>query len=333
MNRSLKTKLFAFGSTGLFFLVGFAIVGAKFYFDQRHEAEINPSSVQQEAKIPQLPNYKMRAVWEDKASDAWGSVDFNSLKENKVNVVFLNIQEGIENGNLESNAYQKAIESYIQSAASAGIAVYAWGPAGNMMDTYLFTVKYNQTHGSAKFSGLQFVIPDTETYSDQFVSYLNALDSLVSQLQGKESNLLEDQLLLALAIPYWFDGEKGTQTQVVWQGETKNLFNHFVNRLNRLQRSYLVVRTNRTVHDGDDGIIKHVKYEVDFTTKYTPRVSVVVGLSALMNASDVESFANKDRAALVKAAVNTGDGLAIYSSFTGVAVDDLDGFQAVMQKK
>jgi hypothetical protein len=340
----------------LFVIGSILLVGSRYFIFPEKIVKIESEKEILQEKKTLLSGYE-NGVWD------WVSIKnedyssfLSSLKSRGVNVVYLNIGDYVDLYEMEKGLerdekikkFSLKIRDYISQAKQNEIRVEAlagnekWG---NSSHRYLnkividFVREFNLNNPEYAFSGIQF---DIEPYNQKdfnnknsriiFKEYLDTIEKIVSDFNNlqKESPQI-GSLRLGFAIPHWFDGEEDRARKINWQGEEKYIFQHILNRLNRVQNGYLVIMAYRNFTEGEDGIVQHVQNEIKFAHSYIPRVKIIIG----QETSDVKpkkiTYFDKDFNSMVDELKKVGLTFENYSNFAGFAFNNANSFLELKQ--
>lgn len=242
-------------------------------------------------------------------------------------------------------ALDSSFSSYITEMAKRKIKVLAaagdaswsnrdeWQKPRAVLDGVL---RFNDSHKNAQFAGVEFDVeaynqPGFDTGSSTLKSliltdYLDMVDYLATSLNSQPNG---KKLELGFAIPYWFDNENGNIPSIVWNNQSGPTLYHLLDRLSSLQKSNVVVMAYRNAASGNDGIIAHSRTEIDYAAAKTPSVKVIIGQEVNEIEPEKITYYNKSPTELTAQFRIVEDEFKSSQSFGGIAINDLQGYQAL----
>lgn len=199
---------------------------------------------------------------------------------------------------------------------------------------------YNKTASAARrLDGFQwdiepYVMPEFKDEAQhgkivgEFLDIIEKSRDLVknaSSIEGK------DGFWLGFALPFWMDGEKQT---VTWKGATRPATFHALHILNSLPNSYIAFMAYRDKADGPGGTIAVVKDEVDYATRNTPNVKIVVGqeTGAVKNDPPSITFYEEGEGPLETALEQVNQAYTTSPVYGGVAIHHLDSYRDLIAR-
>jgi hypothetical protein len=123
------------------------------------------------------------------------------------------------------------------------------------------------------------------------------------------------------AIPFWFDG-----IDLHWNGNTKPASEHFIDLYD-----YVAVMDYRHRVEGRDGMIEHVRTELDYARRRGKQV--VVGVEVSPNELAKVTFAGKSRAQFEQALEQTADAYRDNPAFAGFAIHHYRSYRAWLERQ
>ncbi|HEY5667575.1 MAG TPA: hypothetical protein VIR03_00255 [Candidatus Saccharimonadales bacterium] len=195
--------------------------------------------------------------------------------------------------------------------------------------------QYNQLHPKAQLAGIEF---DIEAYNQPGFAessmsskglvlgdYLGMVDALAAENEKytKGSHKLE----LGFAIPYWFDNQNGNIPPVVRNNLMGPTLFHLLDRLNKLQKSNVVVMAYRNAARGNDGIIFHARTNIAYAQAKAPNVRVIIG----QETTDVQpakiTYHGMTKTDMSNQVALMEQEFSSTGVFGGIAINDFDGYQ------
>lgn len=278
----------------LFVAVSVVLVGSRYFAFPAQETTVEQKTL--------LSGYE-NAVWDWSPLERSDPAQFlDALKARGVTGIYANVSDYVDlaelpNGPDKDNKitdFNTQMKRYLSLARERGLTVDAltgspeWGNASHRYLNGLvlqYVREFNEANPDLAFHGLQF---DIEPYSqegynlhnsqDIYAQYLDTVESIVTDLGDAQTRSPQlASMRLGFVIPYWFDGQDEYAQKILWHGESKYLFYHVLNRINRIPNGYVVIMAYRNVAEGPDGVIEHIHNEIDFSQQYAPRVGIVVG--------------------------------------------------------
>jgi hypothetical protein len=266
---------------------------------------------------------------------------FKIAQENKINILYVRVDDYIHmyinNDISDIEKMDAAVKTFITVAKEYGIRVEALGGSTGWADpeeaTYpgiLFdaVIKYNAANPDAKFTGLQF---DVESYNSDFYkkSKLKALTNYLNFVQNMANKRVEagNDFNLGFAVPFWLDDENKNGVTLDWKTQgIKPTVYHMFDILNRIEDSYIVIMDYRNYAQGTDGSIENAKNEMDYASRYTPNVKVVIGQETTQVAPAKITFHGLSKEVFYREVAKI---LNVYGTdhvFGGMAVHHLESF-------
>lgn len=244
----------------------------------------------------------------------------------------------------------KSLENYVKAMKRRNIKVFAaaghtdWSMAENQyiplgIQQHIFD--FNNSHAD-KLAGIEF---DIESYNQAHFAeasftekglvlneFLDTVDKTATAQQNYINSSDQKDFELGFAIPYWYDNENQNIKSVSWKDKTGPVLYHTLDRLNQLPKSNVVVMAYRNAALGNDGMIYHARTEVDYASSRAQNVNILMGIEV----NDVEpekiTFYGRSYTELssevkqLYAEYNQQDKA---SSFHGIAINDLQGYEAM----
>lgn len=123
------------------------------------------------------------------------------------------------------------------------------------------------------------------------------------------------------AIPFWLDG-----VTLHWNGSTKPVSEHAIDLYD-----YVAVMDYRHRVEGRDGMIEHVRAELDYARRHGKRV--VVGVEVSPNELDKVTFAGKSRAQFERALEQTAAAFRGNPAFAGFAIHHYRSYRTWLDRQ
>jgi hypothetical protein len=187
-----------------------------------------------------------------------------------------------------------------------------------------------------RWAGLQFDIEPYvgtlefkakgEAWQGLLRQYLDLARQLAEKVQDQKTGFA-----LGFAIPFWWDTENPSVSQVKWRNVTKPVAYHLMDVLNTLPQGHgcIAIMDYRDFADTEDGSIRHASDEMEYARKHTPRVKVVIG----QETGDVKgeptkiTFWQEGESALEKAITDLAEAFKENECFGGVAIHHYDSYR------
>ncbi len=123
------------------------------------------------------------------------------------------------------------------------------------------------------------------------------------------------------AIPFWFDG-----INLHWNGNTKPASEHFIDLYD-----YAAVMDYRNRVEGRDGMIEHVRSELDYARRRGKQV--VIGVEVSPNELTKVTFDGKSRAEFEQALSQTAAAYRDNAAFAGFAIHHYRSYRAWLEQQ
>jgi hypothetical protein len=279
--------------------------------------------------------------------------DFMYLHQ--LNTVYVNVgsyttvlaEKDMAKKSADRQQFEDAISHYIGVMQKRHIQVYATAGDSSWSDPKNRTIPrallsamqdYNDHHSKTRLAGVEFDIEaynqtgfDTSSLTAKSLvlsDYLGLVDQLATSTAAYNART-HTAFELGFTVPYWFDNENGNIPSITWHGKTGPTLYHLLDRLNQLPTSNIVVMAYRNAARGNDGTIYHSRTEVEYAQARAPHVRVLIG----QEVNDVEpakiTFYGESATELSSQVKIIEDEYASTSSFNGIAINDLAGFQGM----
>lgn len=283
-----------------------------------------------------------RAIWTWEA-DSYAMVEDTAttrdatafLGEHGVNIVYL-YADAFQGRNLlvdDPEAYRRQIRRIHRR----GMKAYAL-----LGSAYLHTERYVRPHyrpeatamlarvldynagaePSERFDGINLDIEPhlLPEWSDKrkalLVQFLDLSQAFMRMKQGSGQTLQ-----VGPAIPFWLDG-----IEVHWNGKTKPASEHFIDVYD-----YVAVMDYRHRAEGSDGIIEHVRSELDYARQHDKKV--VIGVEVTPNELAKVTFDGKSRDELEDALSETADTYSGNPAFAGFAIHHYRSYRKWLERQ
>jgi hypothetical protein len=242
---------------------------------------------------------------------------------------------------------RQTLRRYVAAAESFGLAVHAIGGGptwANEERRYLgakfvrLVAEYNL--GVTAPERLRGVQLDIEPYLDpgfsadeqaSLTAYLVTLQEIVQTYRPLRTDPANLRLQLGFAIPFWFDGDDGAPSPVLFNGTTKPAAYHLIDMVADLPTAYVMVMSYRNFARGIDGSIHHASREF----RYARQVGAACGLVLGQEYANVQppkvTFHGRRRRTFQQAAHQIVDAFRDYPQFRGLSVDGIDAYMAAKE--
>lgn len=281
------------------------------------------------------------------------------LQSHQINAVYSDVGMYQTISNSKDTASQKkqlnnlknSLTTYIKIMNQHGITVYAsagdkeWSkPAQRKIPVGIlaFVQEYNATHDT-KFAGIEY---DIEAYNQDgfpeasmtekslvLMEYLDTVDVLATQVKTYIASSKDKKFQLGFSIPYWFDNENKNIESLMWHDKTGPTLFHLMDRLNQLPQSNVVVMAYRNAALGNDGVIYHSRTEVEYAQSKARNVAVIIGLETTSVEPAKITFYGKLQTELSSEVALINEEFDKTGVLGGIAINDLPGYQTIIQNK
>jgi hypothetical protein len=167
-----------------------------------------------------------------------------------------------------------------------------------------FVIEFNQKPGHAKLTGIQYDVesynlPEFSNPDEQSIiltEYLNMVQTLTNKVAAKSPSLR-----LGFAVPFWFDNYTRELPLITFNKTENPVGFHVLDILQSINNGYIVIMDYRNKTEGPNGSIALATPQINYATKYTSRVGVIIA----QETTNVEplsiTFYNQSKANLDKA--------------------------------
>jgi hypothetical protein len=238
---------------------------------------------------------------------------------------------------------RRDLRRFVADASRLGLAVHAVGGGPTWTDEPLrylgsklveLVADYNaDVAARERLGGVQL---DIEPYAlprffnneeAALVAYLETLESIVETYRR-----MARHLELGFAVPFWFDGRRGSPGPVPFQAATKPAIHHVIDLVKDLRGAYLVVMSYRNFAKGADGSIVHARDEFRYARSIGAKCGLVVGQQFGDLQPPKVTFHGHDRHDFESAAEQIVRAFRRFRQFRGLSVDDVDGYTTLWQR-
>lgn len=238
----------------------------------------------------------------------------------------------------------EALAKFIFQAHKKGIKVHAldgdapWAYAENHqipLKRLQRALEFNKAvQPGERLDGFQFdiepyLLKEFKAKGAKWQNILVQYLSLASQIQEKVKASLPS-FELGFAIPFWWDVQDTSVSQVTWKGVKKPVAYHLIDILDALPQAYVAIMAYRDFASGPDGSIRHSSDEMKYVKEHAQHVKVFIG----QETGDVPppeppkiTFWQEGEAALARAETKLKDAFKDYTCFAGVAIHHYDSYR------
>ncbi|WP_139368002.1 hypothetical protein [Priestia abyssalis] len=243
-------------------------------------------------------------IWDGRAD-----VDLQFAKKNDVNQLYYYIEKDI---NFEQ------VSSVIKRANEMDMEVYAlqgdptWIYENGEVVEWLSSVKEYNEQSAFPFAGIVFdvepyLLPewdrDAKSISVQFLSFIRKIESM------------ETELPIKWTVPFWFDnipGENGLSLAEAIFKETNGI----------------IIMAYRNKLFGQDGLLKHIEAEIEWSKKY--KTSLIVAVETRKSEVEKISFYGKGKDQFYSSMKKLQETLKQEKYIEGISIHYLDTWKALV---
>jgi hypothetical protein len=202
---------------------------------------------------------------------------------------------------------------------------------GTILD---FVIKFNQKSNHAKLQGVQYDVesynlPEFSNQEQQAVilgEYLTMVQTLTNKVRLQSPNLR-----LGFAVPFWFDNYTRDLPLITFKDQAKPVGFHVLDILQAIDNGYIAIMDYRNKTEGQNGSIKLAEPQINYATKNTPHVGVIIA----QETTNVEplsiTFYNQPKTNLNNALNELAQAFSYTKSLEGFAIHDLDGYRELIK--
>ena len=193
-----------------------------------------------------------------------------------------------------------------------------------------FVIEFNQKPGHAKLTGIQYDVesynlPEFSNPDEQSIiltEYLNMVQTLTNKVAAKSPSLR-----LGFAVPFWFDNYTRELPLITFNKTENPVGFHVLDILQSINNGYIVIMDYRNKTEGPNGSIALATPQINYATKYTSRVGVIIA----QETTNVEplsiTFYNQSKANLDKALEELSNSFSHTNTLEGFAIHDIEGYK------
>lgn len=282
-------------------------------------------------------------VWESPygMSDAYMNKVINGAVTNKINVLYITIDDYLDIHNLPEGLskesqkikYSDSLEKFIIAANKVNIAVdvvAGWRDWAETPNTYKpnviidYAVTYNSLRKN-KIRGIQF---DVEPYllSSYETNKAVVLKNFVGFVDASVKRLGSNDLSLTIVIPHFYDSSQKWTPSFLYGGVTTYTFDHILRILDTRPKSIITLMSYRNFSLGSDGTVEISKTEIDQASAGNHSTKIIVA----QETGDVEpgyvTFYNVSKREYEKQISIIKNTFTNSKNFAGIAVHYIDPF-------
>lgn len=197
-----------------------------------------------------------------------------------------------------------------------------------------FVIEFNQQPEHAKLTGIQYDVesynlPEFSNPDEQsiiLIEYLTMVQTLTNKVASKSPNLR-----LGFAVPFWFDNYTRELPLITFNKTENPVGFHVIDILQSINNGYIVIMDYRNKTAGPNGSIALAKPQINYATKYTSHVGIIIA----QETTNVEplsiTFYNQPKTNLDKALEEIVKAFSYTKSLEGFAIHDIDGYKELVK--
>ncbi len=274
---------------------------------------------------------------------------FGIAKNERITRIYLRVDDYVDIYDMKEGPTKEAkiksmddsIKRFILLAKDYGITVEAlggntdWAEADQRIYPHtLFNavLRYNAANNKgARFKGIQFDVESNNSryYThDKHATLINYLELVQELINAKEANNLSNtkDFSLGFTIPILYDNNT-PDVVINWQDNgSKPVGYHLLDILDKAPGGYVVLMDYRNHAEGTDGSIDNATALIDYISKNTNNVKIVIGQETTKVSPAKITFYDTNKTYFKQETAKIVEAFSSYSAFGGIAIHHLKSY-------